>query len=284
MTIAQCARDAAAALVRAGRASNDSRLDVSVLARHVLGWDTATWLMRQQDEAPAQLQAMLPVLIARRAAGEPVAYLTGEKEFYGRSFVVTPAVLIPRPETELLIDIARGRVARLGTSRSVRIVDVGTGSGCIAVTLAVEHPDVQITATDVSDDALAVATRNAQRHGVASRIDFYALPWTADAHDVDIVVTNPPYVPERDRASLKPDVREYEPELALFGGPDGLDVIRALIPAALHALRPDGVLLMEIGAGQFDEVARLVTDAGFTRITPHRDLAGIIRVVEATRG
>lgn len=283
MTIAECAREAAAALVRAGHTRDDSRRDVAVLARHILGWDAATWLTRQQESAPPSFVDALDILIRRRGLGEPVAYLLGEKEFYGRTFIVTPDVLIPRPETELAIDVACVRIDRFSEDRGVRVVDVGTGSGAIAVTLAAERSRVNVVATDVSQAALAIAAANAARHGVASRIEFRLVPLTGDVRDVDLIVSNPPYVPAAEKDTLMRDVRDHEPALALFGGDDGLDVIRRLIPAAFASLRVGGALVMEIGAGQFDDVAALLGAAGFTSIAPHRDLAGIVRIVEAER-
>lgn len=283
MTVAELARDAASTLVRSGRAPDDSRQDVAVLARHILKWDAATWLTHKHDDVSPMTIAAIRALIERRAAGEPVAYLVGEKEFYGRPFIVTSDVLVPRPETELIVEIACARIDRLTPSDSVRVIDVGTGSGCIAVTLAAERARASVTATDVSPAALAIAASNAARHGVASRVDFVVQALTGNARDVDLIVANPPYVPERDRHTLERDVRDYEPALALFGGDDGLDVIRRLIPDARRALRPGGALIMEIGMGQFDAVAADLDTAGFTAVTPHRDLAGIIRVVEAER-
>lgn len=283
MTVAECARDAAAALVRAGHAPDDSRRDAAILARHILGWDAAEWLMRQRDDVPAALVGALGALVARRGRGEPVAYLIGEKEFYGRAFAVTPDVLIPRPETELVVDVALARIDRAAARELVRVVDIGAGSGCIAVTLAAERHNVQAIATDVSAAALAVASANAARHGVSPRVECRHQPFDGGAQQVDLVVTNPPYVAESDRAALMRDVRDYEPALALFGGADGLDVIRTLIPDAFAALRPGGALVMEIGVQQFEAVGRLLDAAGFASIVPHADLAGIVRVVEADR-
>lgn len=282
MTVAECARDAAAALVRVGHAPDDSRRDVAILARHILGWDAAEWLMRQPDDAPVALTSVLDAVIERRGRGEPVAYLIGEKEFYGRAFAVTRDVLIPRPETELIVDVALARIDRMA-SDVARVVDIGTGSGCIAVTLAAERRNVQVAATDVSTAALAVASANAARHGVSARVACRHQPLAGGERQVDLVVTNPPYVPESDRSTLMRDVRDHEPPLALFGGADGLDVMRVLIPDAFAALRPGGALVMEIGVRQFEAVAGLLDRAGFVSIVPHADLAGIVRVVEAAR-
>ena len=284
MTVAECAHAAAAALVCAGHTPGDSRRDVAVLIRHILGWDAARWLTHQRNQAPASLAAALVPLVERRAAGEPIAYLTGEREFYGRAFAVTRDVLIPRPETELVVDVACRLVDAAGGTRSILAVDVGTGSGCLAVTLAAERVQTFVAATDVSPRALEVAAGNAARHGVASRISFRHQSLVGnDLTAVDLVVSNPPYIAETDAETLMRDVRDFEPALALFGGGDGLDIIRRLIPQAFAALRPGGALVMEIGAGQFDTVNQLLRHAGFRSTVPHPDLANIIRVVSAER-
>jgi release factor glutamine methyltransferase len=284
MTIADCTRQAVAVLVQAGFPPEDGQRDVAVLVRHVLGWDVATWLTHRRDEAPPSLTADLGPLVARRAAGEPVAYLVGSREFYGRAFTVTPAVLIPRPETELLVERALTILARRqpGTAPAT-IVDVGTGSGCIAITLTAECLEVQVTATDTSAEALSIAAANTERHGVSGRITFVHGSLTAGATGIDLVVANPPYIPVHDREQLMRDVRDFEPAGALFAGSAGLDVIDVLAPDALRALRPGGTLLMEIGAGQADAVTARLNGVGFTAITTHRDLAGLTRVVEALR-
>jgi release factor glutamine methyltransferase len=226
-------------------------------------------------------------LIRRRASREPVAYITGVREFYGREFHVTPAVLIPRPETELVVEEALSALpSTRRASGGLFIVDVGTGSGCLAVTMALERPDARVLATDISAAALEVARANAQALGVADRVEFMRTsllpPLDAPA---DMIVSNPPYIPERDRPTLQPDVREFEPVQALFGGDDGLDVIRALVQAAAGALRRGGWLVMEIGAGQGPAVRTLIEQAGalsLGHVQP--DLQGIERVVVAKAG
>jgi release factor glutamine methyltransferase len=250
----------------------------------VLGWDQAQWLVRRSQEASAAFTAAFGPMVARRAAHEPLAYILGEREFYGRPFAVSRAVLIPRPETELIVEQAcRWMAARNVTTPT--IVDVGTGSGCLAVTLALECPAARLVATDISPDALEVAAANAARHQVADRIRFVRAPLTAGLREeADLVVANPPYVAERDRASLPAEVRDYEPAEALFGGPDGLDVIRALAPSAAQALRPGGRLMLEIGAGQWSAVNAILEHAGFTGVHVEADLAGIPRTVVAERG
>lgn len=282
MTVAECARSAAASLVTAGASPEDARRDVAVLARHLLGWDLAAWLGRQRDEAPTDLAAALGALVVRRATGEPVAYLTGTREFYGRTFRVTPDVLIPRPETELLVERALALVDERPPT-ALTIVDVGTGSGCIAVTLAAERPLLHVIATDTSEAALLVAGTNAQRHGVADRLELRAGSLLSGVGAADLVVSNPPYIALSERDSLMRDVRDFEPATALFGGSDGLAVIRALVTAAWETLRPGGTLLLEIGAGQAEAVRQLVSSAGFAAVRIRMDLAGHPRIAEGRR-
>jgi release factor glutamine methyltransferase len=188
-----------------------------VLARTALGWERATWLARRDDPAPADALTTLDGWIDRRERREPVAYITGHREFWGLDFVVTSAVLIPRPETELVVEAALQRLA--DRDRAWRIADVGTGSGCLAVALACERPDARVIASDIPGEALEVARRNAARHGVADRIEFIQ----GDLLDpitriCDLIVANPPYVVERARPALGPEVRDHEPGVALFGG------------------------------------------------------------------
>jgi release factor glutamine methyltransferase len=273
---------ARATLERAGVAAAEARLDADLLARHALGWDQATWLSGRHDRAPSDFEPAYTALIARRAAREPVAYIRGVQEFWGRQFVVTPAVLIPRPETELLIEVAGEFLAHHPQSI---VADLGTGSGCLAVTLALEHPAVTVLATDISSDALAVARQNAARLGVSDHIDFVhgkyldALP-----QPLDLVVSNPPYISLEDRATLQAEVVEHEPALALFGGDDGLRDVRTILRAARNHLRGNGLVTCEIGIGQADVVTQHVaTIDGLELVEIRPDLQGIPRVVVARR-
>ncbi|MGE0359547.1 MAG: peptide chain release factor N(5)-glutamine methyltransferase [Vicinamibacterales bacterium] len=279
------ARDLAAAaeqaFVAAGIPAAEARLDAELLLRHVLGWDRATWVARRDDDLPPDLEARSAPLVARRTAREPVAYIRGVQAFYGRDFAVGPGVLVPRPETELLIEEGLAAIAAL---TAPRVLDVGTGSGCLAVTLALERPDAEVAATDISAAALAWAQRNAEAHGVGARIAWAEAEGTGPfAGPFDLVIANPPYVAEGDRPRLQPEVVGHEPATALFAGPDGLDAIRPLAPAARAVLRPGGTLAMEIGAGQADEVVRVVRAAGFADARVRDDLQGIPRVVVARR-
>ena len=274
--------------LKQGRHAERARRDAETLLLHVVGKNRA-WLMAHLDEEVREDDAArFALLIARRALGEPIQYITGEQEFFGLPFGVTPDVLIPRPETEHLVE----RAVELASGLTgVRILDVGTGSGAIAVALAHELPQAQITALDISAAALGIARGNAERNGVAGRIDFKLsdLLGAVEGERFAMIVSNLPYVPEGDRGSLAVEVREHEPVLALFAGEDGLDVYRRLIPAAFAALEDGGFLLMEIGYGQSQAVSELLGDAGFAGIEFVPDLQGILRVacgrrVSAGRG
>ena len=269
---------AARRLADAGWRPDDARRDAEILARHLLNLDQSDWLARQRETAPAQFHGQLDTLIRRRLAHEPIAYVVGSREFYGRPFRVTRDVLIPRPETEHVVEEALGILKDGPSAARATVLDVGTGSGCIAVTLALEAANVQIVATDISRAALSVAEANAEALGAASRVTFVH---TSVADEVaggvfDLVVSNPPYIATSDAEHLMPDVRDYEPASALFGGSDGLDIIRALVPTAVRRLRSGGWLVMEIGAGQAPQVASLIEghpDLSLVRVVP--DLAGI---------
>ena len=283
MTVHDCVAQAAGTLVAAGFTPEDSRRDAGVLARFALGWSLTDWAAQSRHgAAPPGFEQALAALVDRRATHEPVAYITGVREFYGRVFRVAPATLIPRPETEGLVEWA---IQVAGASYAGLIVDVGTGSGCIAISLALEMPAARVVATDVSAAALDVARMNAKALGAAN-VEFHLVTdefFPSNLPPADLVVANPPYVAERDRESLSHDVRNFEPQAALFGGEDGLDVIRALVPAAARALADGGALLMEIGAGQAAAVSGIVAAAGFTLEAIRPDLQGIPRVVVAHR-
>jgi release factor glutamine methyltransferase len=278
VTLFKIAAAAARVLETAGLAADDSRRDAALLARARLGWDTARWLAHAGDPAPPGFEQAFAAAIERRRRREPIAYIIGEREFYGRTFAVSPAVLIPRPETERLVDEA---LALLRSSATSTVVDAGTGSGCLAVTVALECTSVRVIATDTSEAALEIARANARRLGAPS-IEFIAGDWLDGVSaPIDVIVANPPYVPESSKASLMPELG-YEPRTALFGGPDGLDAIRSLVGQASQSLAPGGTLLMEIGAGQGPEVTRLIAATGrFERVRLAADLQSIPRVAIA---
>jgi release factor glutamine methyltransferase len=264
-------------LAAAGIDPEEAALDAEVLARHVLGWDRAALVARWREPAPASFEQRLAPLIARRAAREPVAYITGHREFWGLDFEVTPDVLIPRPETELIVEEAV-RYARETHPPRV-IVDIGTGSGCIAVALAHEFPSARVIATDLSPAALAVAGRNTERLGVSPRVRLVRSDLLDEVATVaDLIVSNPPYVPDADAPGLQPEVH-YEPAAALFGGKgDGLDLIRRLLVSAATFLSADGRLITEFGFGQEAALREAARHAGWQVARVCRDLQGIARV------
>jgi release factor glutamine methyltransferase len=298
-TIFSRIQDARRRLEQAGIAPAEAAIDADVLARHALGgWERGQLLVRQHDACPAGFAPVFEGLVRRRARREPAGYVIGHREFWNLDFEVSACVLVPRPETELLVEEALSRLScgsalgaehagrsAAGAAAPVRIADVGTGSGCIAIALARWLPAAAITAIDTSDAALAVARRNAARHDVSDRVQCVR----ADLLDavtgpLEAVVSNPPYVPAPDIESLQPEVRDYEPLEALVAGGDGLDVIRRLVPGAAAALRPGGWLLFEFGFGQSDSVRRIVEAEPRLALAEVRpDLAGIPRVAVARR-
>lgn len=250
-------------------------IDGQVLLAHVLDRNRA-WLVAHRDDALAPEHARAFALLAqRRRDGEPVAYLIGAREFHGLALEVSPAVLIPRPETETLVELA---LAWLPSEMPARVLDLGTGSGAIALAIARARPACAVTAVDASPDALAVARRNARRLGV-SNVAFVRSDWYADlgADAFDLVVSNPPYVAAGDPHLAEGDLR-FEPAAALVGGADGLAALRAIVAGARTHLRAGGGLIVEHGHDQADAVLALMRAAGFTGLTARRDLAGIVRV------
>jgi release factor glutamine methyltransferase len=259
-----------------------ARQDAETLLLHVLGKNRSWLLAHSEEELSASETTRYGDLLNRRYRGEPIQYITGEAEFYGLPFRVTPAVLIPRPETELLVE----KIIHLGPLfRKPRLVDVGTGSGAIAIAFAHDWSHAEITAIDLSATALALARRNAERIGFADCIRFLQgdLLTPVAQEKFDIVASNPPYVPTSDRNTLAVEVRDHEPALALFAGPDGLDICRRLIPQAFACLVPGGFIALEIGHGQSQSVAALLAAAGFSQIEFLPDLQSIPRVACAQR-
>jgi release factor glutamine methyltransferase len=269
------------ALVGAGIAPADAALDAEVLARHVLGWDRAQLVARGRDEAPPDFGPVFERAVSRRTRHEPIAYIVGHREFWELDFEVTPDVLIPRPETELIVE---GAIDLLRTNPPQQIVDVCTGSGCLAVALAREFPAARVIATDISHAALGVARRNAERHGVADRVEFrLADVLTGVQARADLMVSNPPYVPASAAPALPVDVVQYEPHLALFAEGDGLEVIRRILSSAGGCLAPDGLLMMEFGYGQEEEVRAVATPSGWQTVKVLEDLQGIARTIVLRR-
>ena len=266
---------ARARLVAAGIQAEEAAVDVDLYARTILGWDKATLLSNLRETAPRALEPRLSEWLARRERREPTAYIVGTREFWGREFQVTPAVLVPRPETEFIveegIDLIRGLPAP-------RVADVGTGSGILAVTFAAELPAASVVATDVSNDALDIARRNATRLGVQGRIAFVNTSYLDSIDGVfDLIVANPPYVRDGDKIALSRDVR-HEPDVALFGGPDGLRDVGGVLDAAVEKVKAGGWFVMEFGYGQEEDVRRLIDARPALRLDHIRDdLQGIAR-------
>jgi release factor glutamine methyltransferase len=259
------------------------RLDAEVLLAHVLNCRRIELYTRSDDPADDAARTRFRALIERRTAGCPVAYLVGKKEFFLLSFEVSPAVLIPRPATETLVMAALERLKPLD---SPRVLDLGAGSGCVAVSLATHLKSARIVATDLSDAAIEIARRNAATNRVSERIDFRLgdLYEPVAGEQFAAVVSNPPYIPTDDIATLAGNVRDHEPRAALDGGPDGLNVIRRLMADAAGHLTPGGWLLFEIGAGQERAVQQLFEQTPSLkaeRTIPDRD--GIARVIVARR-
>ena len=253
--------------------------DATILLMHALGLDRAALIAHPERSLTREQLADIQRLVERRLRFEPIQYILGTQEFYGLELKVTPAVLIPRPETETLVEAV---LARLPHYQSVKIVDIGTGSGAIAIALAVGLQQAHVTALDLSPAALDVACENAAMHGVASRVRLLQsdlLAAVAGESEFDAIVSNPPYIPAGDAPTLHAQVREFEPAMALFAGVEGLDIYTRLIPQALPLLKRGGLLALEIGYGQRDAIADLL--AAWDEVEFVADLQGIPRVALA---
>jgi release factor glutamine methyltransferase len=276
MTAAALLEDAAAALAAAGVSSPE--WDAERLLRHVLGWDRATLVASPGRPVPRPDAERFRALVARRAAREPLQYILGTQAFWKHDFLVTPAVLIPRPETELLVETSLELLK--GVERPL-VVDVGTGSGCIALSIAAERPDAEVHATEISKAALEVARENARRLGLEERVAFHhgdlLEPVARLAGRIDLVVSNPPYVDPAERDTLAPEVRDHEPATALFT-PD-VKAYPRLARGAREILRPGGSLVVEIGIGLQAAVNEACVGAGLCPTGEKRDLGGVVRVL-----
>ena len=263
-----------------------ARLDAQLLMAAAAGVTREAAVTGSVDLSPATLDKF-DAMIARREKREPVAYLLGRKEFYSLDFEVSPAVLIPRPESEIVVAAALKFIAG---APDARVLDIGTGSGAIAIAIAVNAPRVRVTAVDISADAIAVASRNAQHHRVEDRVTIRR----ADCFEIldggpalgffELIVSNPPYLDDAEIAALEPEVRAFEPRVALSAGAGGLDILRAIAAGAARHLASDGELIVEVAAGQAAVVAKLVEEAGLRVVSVINDFAGHPRVVRARRG
>jgi release factor glutamine methyltransferase len=275
--------DASGRLARAGIES--SRLDAEVLLAAAAA-STREAVVTGSIELSDAILDKFSALIARREKREPIAYIIGHKEFYSLDLEVTPAVLIPRPESEIVVGAALDYVAG---QPDARVLDIGTGSGAIAIAIAVNAPRASVTAVDISADALAVASRNARLHQVEDRVTFRradcfdALDGGAQLGSFEAVLSNPPYLDDAEIAGLEPDVRGYEPRVAMSAGAGGLDIHRRIIGGARAHLADDGEIILEVAVGQAAVVARLIEDAGLRVVTVINDFAGHPRVVRARR-
>ncbi len=263
----------------------ENHWEAELLLRHALGWTREHLLAHPDEPVQAEASGLFFQLVERRRGREPLQYVVGTQEFWGEEIRVTPAVLIPRPETEGLVE----QVLAHHRGNSTRVVDVGCGSGCIAIALAKELPEAEVYATETSPPALAVARDNAQRLGIGERIVFCQGDLLQPLLDkglqdnIDAVVSNPPYISDREMELLTPEIREYEPRVALAAGKDGLDVIRRLLPEAETILTTGGRLFLEIGEGMEPQLKELLSKTGLTWEKTVPDLQGIPRVIVAKK-
>jgi release factor glutamine methyltransferase len=263
-----------------------SHLDAQLLMAEAAGVAREAVVTGSIELSPAVLKKF-DALIARREKREPLAYIVGHKEFYSLDFEVTPAVLIPRPETEFVVTAALECVAG---KADARVLDIGTGSGAIAIAIAVNAPRAQITTVDISADAIAVASRNARRHRVQDRVTirrsdcFHMLDGGAPLGTFDAIVSNPPYLHDAEIASLEPEVHRFEPRMALNGGATGLDVLKRITIGAREHLATNGELILEMGVGHAGDVVGVITRAGLHVTDVINDLAGQMRVARARQG
>jgi len=278
VTVAQARRALADRFREAGIETPE--LDARILIGRALALDHTGLVAAEKQELSASFASQIEAFAARRLAHEPVARIVGEKEFWGLSFRVTPAVLVPRPETETLVELA---LSLADHARPLRIIDLGVGSGAILLALLCELPHARGTGIDIAADALAVAHANAERLGLADRAEFTLRDFAAVEGAFDLVVSNPPYIPSADIAALAPEVRDHDPRHALDGGSDGLAAYRMIVAIAPRLLRPAGHLVVEVGAGQETAVKQLFAQNGLAIAGTRHDLSGIPRALAATR-
>lgn len=254
-------------------------VDARFLAEAALGVGAADLIRRENEPVAMADQGRLDAHAKRRLAGEPVARIVGEWAFYGLDFALNEATLVPRPETELLVTLG---IAALGGQSAPAILDLGSGTGCIAISLLAALPEPEAVAIDLSERALEAARQNAVRHGVAERLELLAGPWfdpLGRDRRFDLIVSNPPYIESRVIDGLQREVRDFDPRLALDGGADGLSAYRAIFAGAPHHLEPGGTLILEIGADQAKTVATLARESGFLTMRLEKDLAGLDRAL-----
>lgn len=257
-------------------------LDARLIIRRHTGLDWADVIARPETEIESRKLARIEVDIERRLSGMPVSRIFGSREFWGLEFVIGADTLDPRPDTETIVSVA---LERFQDRESLSILDLGTGSGCILIALLHEMPQARGIGMDRSFGALEAARANAQANGVADRAAFFCGSWMESVgRAFDLIVSNPPYIPNRDMESLAVEVRNHDPILALDGGEDGLSCYRNILTQIKNRLNPEGTLLLEVGSGQADDVRRLVEDSGLSVRSVHPDLAGVPRVVQARHG
>lgn len=277
LTFEGALREGTARLMDAGSAT--ATLDSGLLLSQATGLDRLTLYTHRQRELSTEQYAKFEELLRRREVGEPMAYILGNREFWGRDFAVRRGVLIPRPDTETLIEAFSKKFA--DKTAALKLAEVGVGSGAISITLLCEYPHAVAEASDISADAHAVAAQNAKTHGVEARLTLHNAPWLdAMGEGYDAIVSNPPYIPQAEMETLMRDVLNFEPHLALVAGKDGLDAYRAIIPAAAKKLKKGGVLLLEVGYNQAQAVSALLEQQQqWQKVETCNDLAGISRVV-----
>jgi len=284
MTVRERVAAARQTLSNAGIGPAEAAISARMLAEHVLGWDTTRYLTLGHEPEPSGFGERYGAVVTRRAAREPSAYITGHREFWGLPLEVSPAVLIPRPETELIVETAL-ELFGADPGRPLNVADACTGCGNLAIALAHELEHASIVATDISADALAVGRKNAERHGVADRIRFIRTDVLEGIDGpFDLIVANPPYVRSEDGPALQPEVRDHEPGVALFGGVIGTELVAVVIEQGAARLRPGGHLLVEFGFGQEMAAEEVIAATpGLTLIGLRRDLQGLARMAIAQK-